>query len=117
MPELIHGTSTAVRGDSLYQGKRELMHAFAPQDREKTYRRYRLILWLDPVERRKIRRKSRVRAKVAHPILVLKVISGFRRMGYRSVAANSQRLNVACALVVLFMQRRPFLRLEYGARR
>jgi len=57
------------------------------------------------------RHKSRVRAKVEHPFLVLKVIFGFRKVRYRGIAKNAQRLNVACALTNLFMLRRPLLRL------
>jgi IS5 family transposase len=84
--------------------------ALAPGSRAMSHRRYRRGALLDPVERRKNRSKSRVRAKVEHPSLVLKVIIGFRKVGFRKVrhrglAKNAQRLNVACALVNLFMLR------------
>ena len=111
LPALLHGHETRVWGDSAYQGKGEVIHALAPRARDMTHRRYRRGDWLDPVERRKNRSKSRVRAKVEHPFLVLKVIFGFRKVRYRGLAKNAQRLNVACALVNLFMLRRPLLRL------
>jgi IS5 family transposase len=76
-----------------------------------THRRYRRGGWLDAVERRRNRSKSRVRAKVEHPFLVLTVIFGFRKVRYRGIAKNAQRLSVACALVNLFMLRRPLLHL------
>jgi IS5 family transposase len=60
------------------------------------------------------RHKSRVRAKVEHPFPVLKVIFGFRKVRYRGLAKNAQRLTVACALVNLFMLRRP-LRNDFRA--
>jgi len=85
--------------------------ALAPGSRAMSHRRYRRGALLDPVERRKNRSKSRVRAKVEHPFLVLKVILGFRKVRYRGMTKNAQRLNVACALVNLFMLRRPLLRL------
>ena len=65
---------------------------------------------MDPAERRKNRHKSRVRAKVEHPFLVLKMIFGCRKVRYRGLTRNAERLNVACALVNLFMLRRPLLR-------
>ena len=111
LPHLLRGTETKVWGDQAYQGKGEVIHALAPRARDMTHRRYRRGGWLDPVERRKNRSKSRVRAKVEHPFLVLKVIFGFRKVRYRGIAKNAQRLNVACALVNLFMLRRPLLRL------
>jgi IS5 family transposase len=111
LPELLHGNETKVWGDSAYQGKGEVIHALAPRARDMTQRRYRRGGWLDPIERRKNRSKSRVRAKVEHPFLVLKTIFGFRKVRYRGLAKNTQRLNVACALVNLFLLRRPLLRL------
>jgi transposase, IS5 family len=75
------------------------------------HRRCRRGGWLDPVKRRKNRSKSRVRAIVECSFLVLKVIFGFRKVRYRGIAKNAQRLNMACALVNLFMLRKPLLRL------
>ena len=110
LPELLHGNETAVWGDSAYQGESETIHALAPRARDMTHRRDRRGCWLDPLERRKNRHKSRVRAKVEHRFLVLKVIFGFRKVRYRGLAKNAERLKVACALFNLFMLRRPLLR-------
>jgi IS5 family transposase len=111
LPELLHGNETAVWGDSAYQGQTEVIHALAPNAKDLTQRRYRRGGVVDSAERRKNRNKSRVRAKGEHPFLVLKVIFGFRKVRYRGIAKNAQRLNVACALVNLFMLRRPLLRM------
>jgi IS5 family transposase len=86
LPELLNGHETVVWGDSAYQGKREVIHALAPRTRDRTHRRYRRGSWLDPIEWHKNRTKSRVRAKVEHPFLVLKVVFGFRKVRYRSLA-------------------------------
>ena len=111
LPALLHGGETKVWGDPAYQGKREVVHPLAPLAQDMTHRRNRRGGWLDLVERRKNRSKSRMRAKVEHPFLVLKVIFGFRTVRHRGITKNAQRLNVACALVNLFMLRRPLLRL------
>jgi IS5 family transposase len=55
--------------------------------------------------------RPKQQTKVEHPFRVLKEIFGFRKVRYRGIPKNAQRLNVACALVNLFMQRRPLLHL------
>jgi IS5 family transposase len=109
LPELLRGNERAVWGDSAYQVKSEVIHALAPQARDKTHSRYRRGGWLDPVERRKSRYKSCVRAKIEHPFLVLKAIFSFRTVRYRGLAKKAQRLMVACGLVNLLMLRQPLL--------
>ena len=56
------------------------------------------------------RTKSRVRAKVEHPFLILKRIFGFNKVRYRGLDKNANRLFVACGLVNLYMARRMLLR-------
>lgn len=110
LPELLHGNETRVWGDSAYQGQGEIIRALAPNASDFTHRRYRRGGHLDPIERRKNRNKSRVRAKGEHPFLILKRVFGFAKVRYRGIAKNAERLNVACALVNLFMLRKPLLR-------
>jgi transposase, IS5 family len=52
-----------------------------------------------------------VRAKGEHPLLVLKLIFGFRKVRYRGLRKNANRLFVACGLVNLYMVRRRILAL------
>jgi transposase, IS5 family len=111
IPVLLHGKETCVWGDSAYQGQREIIHKHAPKARDMTNRRCRYRGEVDEIEKRKNRHKSSVRAKVEHPFLILKRIFGFTKVRYRGIAKNEERLNVACALVNLFMLRRPLLRL------
>jgi IS5 family transposase len=66
---------------------------------------------VDEAERARNRTKSKVRAKVEHPIGVLKRVFGFVKVRYRGLAKNACRLFVACALANLFMVRRRLLRL------
>jgi transposase, IS5 family len=55
---------------------------------------------------------SRIRARVEHPIGVLKRVFGFTKVCYRGLAKNRHRLVVACALANLFMVRKRLLRLH-----
>jgi len=109
LPELLHGNETRVWGDSAYQGQGDVIRTLAPNASDFTHRRYRRGGHVDPIERRKNRNKSRVRAKGEHPFLILKRVFGFAKVRYRGIAKNAERLNVACALVNLFMLRRALL--------
>ena len=111
LPVLLHGNETCVWGDSAYQGQSEVIHQHAPKARDLTHRRCRSRGAVDEVQHRKNRNKSRVRAKVEHPFLILKQVFGFAKVRYRGIAKNAARLHVACALVNLFQLRRPLLRL------
>jgi IS5 family transposase len=51
-----------------------------------------------------------VRARVEHPIGVIKRVFGFTKVCYRGLAKNTHRLVVACALANLFIARRRVLR-------
>jgi IS5 family transposase len=42
--------------------------------------------------------KSSVRSKLEHPIATIKRVFGFRKVRYRGIAKNANRLFVACAL-------------------
>jgi IS5 family transposase len=109
--DLLHGEETRVWGDQAYRGKREAIKAHAPAAQDFTNRRHRHNGIVDEVERAKNRAKSRVRARVEHPIGVLKRIFGFVKVRYRGIAKNAHRLFVACALANLYMTRRRLLRL------
>jgi IS5 family transposase len=63
----------------------------------------------DEVERAKNRTKSKVRAKVEHPIGIVKRIFGFAKVRYRGLTKNAHRLVVICALANLFIARRRLL--------
>ena len=111
LPVLLHGKETRVWGDSAYQGQTGVIHRHAPRAADMTQRRYRYRDRIDWLEQRKNRHKSRVRARVEHPFLVLKRIFGFTKVRYRGIAKNAERLYVACALVNIFQLRRPLCQL------
>jgi transposase, IS5 family len=65
---------------------------------------------VDEVERGKNRTKSKVRAKVEHPFLVIKRMFGFAKVRYRGLAENTHRLWVSCGLTNLFIVRHRLMR-------
>ena len=109
--DLLHGEERRVWGDQAYRGKRHVIREHAPRAQDFTNRRHRHRGVVDEAERASNRTKSKVRAKVEHPIGVLKRVFGFVKVRYRGLAKNTCRLFVACALANLFMVRRRLLRL------
>jgi IS5 family transposase len=75
-------------------------------------RRYRHRGVVDEVERAKNRTKSKVRAKVEHPIGIIKRVFDFAKVRYRGLRKNAHRLIVTCALANLFIERRHLLRCD-----
>ena len=106
MPDLLHGKETRVWGDQAYRGQRAVIRQHAPKARDFVNRRYRHRGVVDEAERAKNRTKSKVRAKVEHPIGVIKRVFGFAKVRYRGLRKNADRLRVACALANLFIARR-----------
>ena len=112
LPDLLHGEETRVWGDSAYQGQTEVIRKHAPKAMDFTNRRYRYKDTVDEEERVKNKTKSRVRAKVEHPFLIIKCIFGFVKTRYKGLAKNAHRLFVACALANLYLMRRRLWRLS-----
>ena len=111
LAELLHGNETRVWGDSAYSGQTEVIRKAAPSAQDFTHHKGHRHRPLSAEERARNRTKSRVRAKGEHPWLVLKRIFGFRKVRYRGIAKNANRLFVACGLVNLYLHRRLLLRL------
>ncbi len=108
--ELLHGDETRVYGDQAYRGQTAVIREHAPNAEDFTNQRYRHRGVVDEVECGKNRTKSGVRAKVEHPIGVLKRVFGFAKVRYRGLAKNTQRLWVSCGLANLFIVRHRLLR-------
>ena len=107
LPWLVHGAEPRVWGDSAYAGQAAVLRVCAPHARDFTHRRP-----TNAARRATNRWKSRVRARVEHPIGVIKRIFGFTKVCYRGLPKNRHRLVVASALANLFMMRRRLLRLQ-----
>ena len=110
LPWLLHGRERRVWGDSAYAGQRAVLDVWAPHARDFTHHKGGRACALSHAERATNRWKSRVRARVEHPIGVLKRVFGFTKVCYRGLAKNPHRLVVACALTNLFIARRRVLR-------
>jgi len=108
--DLLHGEETRVWGDSAYSWQTETIRKSMPRASDFTHRKGARNRPLSEVEKQKNRTKSKVRAKVEHPLFVTKFIFGFRKVRYRGLAKNANRLFVACGLANLFMARRHLLR-------
>ncbi len=108
--DLLHGEETRVWGDSAYTGQGDEIRKHAPKAKNFTHKKGYRNRPLSDDEKAKNRTKSKVRAKVEHPFLVLKRIFGFNKVRYRGLDKNANRLFVACGLVNLFMARKVLLR-------
>ena len=110
LPDLLHGEETRVWGDSAYAGQGDVIREHAPNAQDFTNKKGCRNRPLCDEDEAKNRTKSKVRAKVEHPFLVLKRIFGFNKVRYRGLDKNANRLFVTCGLVNLYLARRQLLR-------
>lgn len=108
--DLLHGEETRVWGDSAYAGQGEALAEHAPQAKDFTHKKASRNRPLSDADKARNTTKSRVRAKVEHPFLILKRRFGFAKVRYRGLEKNANRLFVACGLVNLYMARKVLLR-------
>ena len=112
LPQLLHGQETRVFGDSAYSGQGDAIRQAAPWAKDFTNKRAYRNRPLSPREEQSNHTKSKVRARVEHPFLVIKRIFGFAKVRYRGLAKNANRLFVICALANLYLVRGRLLRLH-----
>jgi len=110
LPDLLHGEETRIWGDSAYSGQTEVIREHASHAQDFTNRKGHRHQPLSPEEKEENRTKSKVRAKVEHPFLVIKKIFGFCKVRYRGLDKNANRLFVVCGLANLYLGRRHLLR-------
>jgi transposase, IS5 family len=96
LPDLLPGQERRVYGDQAYRGQGDVIRGHAPQAKDFTNRGYRHNGAVDQVQKAKNRTKSRVRAKVEHPIGVIKRILGFVKVRYRGL--GEERKPAVCNL-------------------
>ncbi len=112
LPELLHGNETRVYGDSAYVGKGEVIRGKSPRARAFINKRAYRNRPLSDQDRETNRRKSSIRSRVEHVFGTVKGFFGFRKVRYRGLAKNENRLNVLFALSNLFMVKKRLLRLS-----
>jgi IS5 family transposase len=110
LEDLLHGDETRVWGDSAYAGQGDTIREQAPDAKDFTHKKGCRNRPLSDVDKAKNKTKSKVRAKVEHPFLILKRVFGFTKVRYRGLEKNATRLFVACGLINLYMVRRRLLR-------
>jgi IS5 family transposase len=108
--DLLHGKETRVWGDSAYTGQDDTIREHAPDAKDFTHQKGNRHRPLSEEEKARNKSKSKVRAKVEHPFLILKRVFGFAKVRYRGLGKNATRLFVACGLVNLYLVRRRLLR-------
>jgi IS5 family transposase len=109
LPRLLHGDETRVWGDAAYTGQRDVIRKYAPLARDFTQKKACRNRSLSEADRFSNRIKSKVRAKVEHPFLVIKRIFGFCKVRYRGIMKNANRLFMVCGLANIYMVRRRLL--------
>ena len=110
LQDLLHGDETRVWGDSAYAGQGAVIREHAPNAKDFTNQKGLRNRALTDEDAARNRTKSKVRAKVEHPFLILKRVFGFNKVRYRGLDKNATGLFVACALVNLYMARRQLLK-------
>ena len=93
MDQLLLGHETRLYGDQAYKRQGQLIPARAPKAKDFT--------------NRKNRTKSSIRARVEHSIGVIKRVFGFRKVRYRGLAKNGNRLFVTAAWPTFFWSATP----------
>lgn len=108
---LLHGGETRVWGDSAYSGQREAILAAAPYAQDFTHKKAYRNRPLSEADEAANHTKSKVRARGEHPFHTLKCVFGFRKVRYRGLAKNANRLSTVCGLINLYRVRRQLLAL------
>jgi IS5 family transposase len=106
LPELLHGEQRKVWGDGGYQGQTEAIQQAAPKAQDMTCKRTKFKHYVDELQKKKNKSKSRVIAKVEHPFPILKRVFGFDKVRSRGLAKNHHRLYACFALVNLYLHRK-----------
>jgi IS5 family transposase len=110
LEDLLHGDETRVWGDSAYAGQGDTIRDQAPNAKDFTHKQGCRNRPLNDGDKAKNKTKSKVRAKVEHPFLILKRVFRFNKVRNRGFEKNATRLIVACGLVNLYRVRRRLLR-------
>ena len=103
--QLLHGHEGRVYGDQAYKSQTGVIRAKAPRAKDFINRQCKWKYSIDEAIKAKNRTKSRIRARVEHSIGVLKRVFGFRKVRYRGLAKNGNRLFVTAALANIFLVR------------
>jgi IS5 family transposase len=110
--QLMHGKERRLYGDSAYRGQAAVIRKRAKHARDFTNKRAYRNSPLTDADRETNRRKSGVRSYVEHAFGIIKGRFGFRKVRYRGIAKNLNRLNVLAALANIVICKKRLLRLS-----
>lgn len=102
---LLHGRERRVWGDKAYFGLGRVIKEVAPRARDLTQLKNNVNRRLTPLDEIVNRIRSSTRAKAEHCFGVIKCIFGSRKLRYRGLAKNANRLMTSAALCNLYMVR------------
>jgi IS5 family transposase len=105
LDRLLHGQETRVYGDQAYKSQGDVIRSKAPRAKDFTNRQCKWKHHIDAAIKAKNRTKSRIRSRVEHSIGVIKRVFGFRKVRYRGLAKNGNRVFVTAALANIFLVR------------
>lgn len=105
LDQLLLGHETRVYGDQAYKSQGHLIRSKAPQAKDFTHRQCKWKHFVDEAIKARNHTKSRIRSRVEHSIGVIKRVFGFRKVRYRGLAKNGNRLFVTAALANIFLLR------------
>jgi len=105
MGQLLLGHETRVYGDQAYKSQGEVIRAKAPRAKDFTNRQCKWKHFIDEAIKAKNRTKSRIRSRIEHSIGVIKGVFGFKKVRYRGLAKNGNRVFLTAALANIFLVR------------
>jgi IS5 family transposase len=105
MGQLLHGAEGRVYGDQAYKSQGQVIRAKAPKARDFTNRQCKWKHFIDEAIKASNQAKSRIRSRVEHSIGVIKRVFGFRKVRYRGLAKNGNRVFLTAALANIFLVR------------
>ena len=103
--KLLHGRERRVWGDKAYFGMTDVIKEVAPRARDLTLLKNNVNRYLTPLDEMANRIRSTTRARVEHCFGVIKCIFGWRKVRYRGLVKNANRLMTTAALCNLYMVR------------
>ena len=102
---LLHGRERRVWGDKAYFGMTDLIKEVAPRAKDLTQLKNNVNRRLTPLDEMVNKIRSKTRAKVEHCFGVIKCVFGWRKLSYKGLAKNANRLMTTAALCNLYMVR------------
>jgi IS5 family transposase len=103
--QLVRPTDRVVWGDKAYAGTQARIREAAPEAVDCTLNKAKPNKTLTKTQEKYNRSQSRIRARVEHCFGVMKNIFDFRKVRYRGLAKNANRVIMTCALINVYLNR------------